>query len=137
MYIALNFFFVVNFICYLWGFFTLKGKEAENTSLREERIANIMKKIRDQKKACAQPQKVMLCYLHWPLAIRVVNIIIRPQKLMSWSSIHAKYFINIVHQVAACLVLGGGPDPLKCNSNCFKQQCLIMNQCIYIFWPYF
>lgn len=32
---------------------------------------------------------------------------------MSWSSIHAKYFINIVHQVAACLVLGGGPDPLK------------------------
>lgn len=64
MYIALNFFFVVNFICYLWFFFTLKGKEAENTSLREERIANIMKKIRDQKKACAQPQKVMLCYLH-------------------------------------------------------------------------
>lgn len=65
MYIALNFFFVVNFICYLWVFFfTLKGKEAENTSLREERIANIMKKIRDQKKACAQPQKVMLCYLH-------------------------------------------------------------------------
>lgn len=64
MYIALNFFFVVNFICYLCFFFTLKGKEAENTSLREERIANIMKKIRDQKKACAQPQKVMLCYLH-------------------------------------------------------------------------
>lgn len=52
--------------CYLLFvfFFTLKGKEAENTSLREERIANIMKKIRDQKKACAQPQKVMLCYLH-------------------------------------------------------------------------
>uniref|UniRef100_A0A8W8LZ58 CUB domain-containing protein n=1 Tax=Magallana gigas TaxID=29159 RepID=A0A8W8LZ58_MAGGI len=38
-------------------FHVVKGKEAENTSLREERIANIMKKIRDQKKACAQPQK--------------------------------------------------------------------------------
>lgn len=58
-------FVIVNFICNLtWFFFTLKGKEAENTSLRDERIANIMKKIRDQKKACAQPQKVMLCYLH-------------------------------------------------------------------------
>lgn len=64
MYIALNFFFVVDFYLLFVVFFTLKGKEAENTSLREERIANIMKKIRDQKKACAQPQKVMLCYLH-------------------------------------------------------------------------
>lgn len=108
-----EFFFRCKFYLLFVVFFTLKGKEAENTSLREERIAYIMKKIRDQKKACAQPQKVMLCYLHWPLAIRVLNIIIRPQKLMSWSSIHAKYFINIVHQVAACLVLGGGPDPLK------------------------
>lgn len=64
MYIALNFFFRCKFYLLFVVFFTLKGKEAENTSLREERIANIMKKIRDQKKACAQPQKVMLCYLH-------------------------------------------------------------------------
>lgn len=47
MYIVLRFFFVVNFICYLWVFFILKGKEVENISLREERIVNIMKIIRD------------------------------------------------------------------------------------------
>lgn len=64
MYIALNFFFRCKFYLLFVVFFTLKGKEAENTSLREERIANIMKKIRDQKKACAHPQKLMLCYLH-------------------------------------------------------------------------
>lgn len=57
-------FFRCKFYLLFVGFFTLKGKEAEHTSLREERIANIMKTIRDQKKACAQPQKVMLCYLH-------------------------------------------------------------------------
>lgn len=58
-------FVVVNLICNLWFFLTLKGKEAENASqLRDEKIVNIMKKIRDQKKACTQPQKVMLCSLH-------------------------------------------------------------------------
>lgn len=40
-------FFRCKFYLLFVGFFTLKGKEAENTSLREERIANIMKTIRD------------------------------------------------------------------------------------------
>lgn len=46
-------------------FHVVKGKEAENASqMRDEKIVNIMKKIRDQKKACTQPQKVMLFSLH-------------------------------------------------------------------------
>lgn len=43
-----EFFFRCKFYLLFVGFFTLKGKEAENTSLREERIANIMKTIRDR-----------------------------------------------------------------------------------------
>lgn len=67
-------------------FLTLKGKEAENASqLRDEKIVNIMKKNRDQKKACTQP-----CVGH-----------------------HAKYFTNIVHQLSACSILGEGPYPLR------------------------
>lgn len=40
-------FFCCKFYLLFVGFFILKGKEVENISLREERIVNIMKIIRD------------------------------------------------------------------------------------------